>query len=459
MAQQTSPGEGRRPGNGGMCSPGPFPAPPPAPLWASPGCLAAPADNVRPKLRGETGGQRVVCPSPLAPTGTFISSLPARLHPATSPKLPREKAPLFPAPVAPAWLGDTRAPGGKVTGPRRIHLQPHQLPGNRIPAADDSRRRQDRAPIQPPLDGVARPGGRLPNLGPPTPGHRVPRASTAQTVRPPARGHGRGRRAAMHPTLGARDSAPSPRTAAGCRTERLYCSCTAVPREPPGVPPQPTPHSEYYSAPFTQQKRKAQMGRECALHADERGLAAARPAGRRPRTRSRRGGGEEGRGGGPSPQQRAAGHERAPSGPGAGNARRGGGEGADGLEAGGGQGTPAQAGPSHPDARAPPQDGTRGGQPQQEPSCPHRPPPPRGEEDPSGPRLPTPTALRRGGSDQTAQRCRDPSGLPGQSPGTPSATFTRECPAPGTEPGSVDSVGDITGAPADRPGPEGSADP
>lgn len=124
---------------------------------------------------------------------------------AGSAQLPREKAPLFPAPVAPAWLGDTRAPGGKVTGPRRIHLQPHQLPGNRIPAADDSRRRQDRAPIQPPLDGVARPGGRLPNLGPPTPGHRVPRASTAQTVRPPARGHGRGQRAAMHPTLGARD--------------------------------------------------------------------------------------------------------------------------------------------------------------------------------------------------------------------------------------------------------------
>ena len=44
------------------------------------------------------------------------------------------------------------------------------------------------------------------------------------------------------------------------------------------------------------------------------------------------------------------------------DARRGGGEGAAGLEAGGGQGTPAQAGPSHPDARAPPQDGTRGGQ-------------------------------------------------------------------------------------------------
>lgn len=105
---------------------------------------------------------------------------------AGSAQLPREKAPLFPAPVAPAWLGDTRAPGGKVTGPHRIHLQPHQLPGNRIPAADDSRRRQDRAPIQPLLDGVARPGGRLPNLGPPTPGHRVPRASTAQTARPPA---------------------------------------------------------------------------------------------------------------------------------------------------------------------------------------------------------------------------------------------------------------------------------
>lgn len=46
MAQQTSPGEGRRPGNGGMCSPGP-PAAPPPPLCGprARGCLALAADN------------------------------------------------------------------------------------------------------------------------------------------------------------------------------------------------------------------------------------------------------------------------------------------------------------------------------------------------------------------------------------------------------------------------------
>ncbi|XP_061059789.1 collagen alpha-1(I) chain-like [Eubalaena glacialis] len=643
-----------------------------------------PSPPAEPKLCGETRGQRVVCPSPLAPTDMFVSSLPARLHPATSPKrlrlpgtrlaqppsspakawhrcprqplslpasprgpraradcftaagsaqLPREKAPLFPAPVAPAWLGDTGAPGCKVTGPRRIHLQPHQLPGNRIPAADDSRRLQDRAPIQPPLEpawpdlAATSPTWALPRLGTGFPEPALPRPPARPGPRPgtegcdvpypgcpgqgsplseqeswveqqPLGGRGRwrkqprgprssrpagcslmdlmeavgdraqpptqketislptgspaaksparlaicgpdrkrgmeqaGKRSSSHPSssqsppLAWLPPPPSPiklalpphlhlansYTLAKAQaegsflpedvlkgppnvaqrpipTDQLYCS-------PSGAPWGSTPahpHSEYYPAPFTQQKRKAQMGRECALHADERGLAAAGPAGRRPRTRSRqgrgrgrRGGGEEGRGGGPSPHQRAAGHERAPSGP---DARRGGGEGAAGLEAGGGQGTPAQAGPSHPDARAPPQDGTRGGQPetdaragldremgqatggttsggqpascalylqpQQEPSCPHRPPPPRGEEDPSGPRLPAPTALRRGGSDQTAQRCRDPSGLPGQSPGTsltrssgePSATFTCGCAAAGTEPGSV---GDITGAPAD----------
>lgn len=60
-----------------------------------------------------------------------------------------------------------------------------------------------------------------------------------------------------------------------------------------------------------------QMGRECALHADERGLAAGacRPAARGRSVAAAR----EGRGGVPSPQ-RAAGHERAPSGPGAGSA-------------------------------------------------------------------------------------------------------------------------------------------
>ncbi|XP_068412265.1 uncharacterized protein [Eschrichtius robustus] len=206
-----------------------------------------PSPPADPKLCGETRGQRVVCPSPLAPTDTFVSSLPARLHPATSPKppsspakawhrcpqqplslpasprglraradcftaagsaqLPREKAPLFPTPVAPAWLGDTRAPGCKVTGPRRIHLQPHQLPGNRIPAADDSRRLQDRAPIQPPLEpawpdlAAASPTWALPRLGTGFPEPALPRPP----ARPPAQGHGRGQRAAMCPTLGARD--------------------------------------------------------------------------------------------------------------------------------------------------------------------------------------------------------------------------------------------------------------
>lgn len=72
--------------------------------------------------------------------------------PAGSALLPQEKASVFPPPAAPAWLRGTRAPGCKVTGPHGIHLQPHQLPGNRIPAADDSRGLQDRAPIQRPLE-------------------------------------------------------------------------------------------------------------------------------------------------------------------------------------------------------------------------------------------------------------------------------------------------------------------
>ena len=59
---------------------------------------------------------------------------------------------MFPPPAAPTWLRGTRAPGCKVTGPHGIHLQPHQLPGNRIPVADDSRGLQDRAPIQRPLE-------------------------------------------------------------------------------------------------------------------------------------------------------------------------------------------------------------------------------------------------------------------------------------------------------------------
>ncbi|CAI9167364.1 unnamed protein product [Rangifer tarandus platyrhynchus] len=72
--------------------------------------------------------------------------------PAGSALLPQEKASVFPPPAASAWLRGTRAPGCKVTGPHGIHLQPHQLPGNRIPAADDSRGLQDRAPIQRPLE-------------------------------------------------------------------------------------------------------------------------------------------------------------------------------------------------------------------------------------------------------------------------------------------------------------------
>lgn len=74
-------------------------------------------------------------------------------------------------PLAPAWLRDTQSPGREVTRPHRIHLQPHQLPGNRIPAADDSLGLQDRAPIQPlpkpawPDLVAASPTWALPRLG------------------------------------------------------------------------------------------------------------------------------------------------------------------------------------------------------------------------------------------------------------------------------------------------------
>ncbi|XP_065793165.1 collagen alpha-2(I) chain-like [Muntiacus reevesi] len=104
--------------------------------------------------------------------------------PAGSALLPQEKASVFPPPAAPAWLRGTRAPGCKVTGPHGIHLQPHQLPGNRIPAADDSRGLQDRAPIQRPLEpawpnlAAASPTWALLRLGTDRPEPVLPRPPT-----------------------------------------------------------------------------------------------------------------------------------------------------------------------------------------------------------------------------------------------------------------------------------------
>lgn len=76
-------------------------------------------------------------PLPASPQGPRARAdcFPGRLSPAPPGEGLRVPAPT----VATAWLGGTRSPGRKVTGPHGIHLQPHQLPGNRIPAADDSR--------------------------------------------------------------------------------------------------------------------------------------------------------------------------------------------------------------------------------------------------------------------------------------------------------------------------------
>lgn len=55
--------------------------------------------------------------------------------------------------VATAWLGGTRSQAARSPGLRGIHLQPHQLPGNRIPAADDSRAATELlAPLQRPVE-------------------------------------------------------------------------------------------------------------------------------------------------------------------------------------------------------------------------------------------------------------------------------------------------------------------
>ena len=60
MARRTSPGEGRRPGNGGMCSPDPFPAPPP------PLCGPRPAARPLPLTMSVS-----ICP----PRPAFVSQL------------------------------------------------------------------------------------------------------------------------------------------------------------------------------------------------------------------------------------------------------------------------------------------------------------------------------------------------------------------------------------------------
>ena len=95
--------------------------------------------------------------------------------PAGSALLPREKALVFPPPAATAWLGGTRALSRAVTGPRGIHLQPHQLPGNRIPAADDSRGCRTERPFS---VRRSRPGPTW--WPPPAPGPSRARVPTAQ---------------------------------------------------------------------------------------------------------------------------------------------------------------------------------------------------------------------------------------------------------------------------------------
>lgn len=130
----------------------------PAKAWHRGPSRAAPCQRPGPECAGGPFSQRQLSPVPPPP---------------------REKASLFPPPrPAPAWLRDARAPGCGVTRPRRIHLQPHRLPGNRIPAADDSHGQEDRASIQPPPE-LPGPTWRPPaHLRPPPPCRAAPELGT-----------------------------------------------------------------------------------------------------------------------------------------------------------------------------------------------------------------------------------------------------------------------------------------